>query len=956
MAYPDGTTYPITELLINGVWTDYSARNRAPGGTTGVQITRGRANEQGQVTAQTSSFQLNTRDGLFSTRNPNSALFGLIPRNTQVRHRAGDGDNYLFIPWNDQPGFNDALTSDKALLDVLGDMEVRVDIWPHQWQLPGVTTMVIAGKYASTANQKSWLLWLNYDGTLQFRTSPDGSTNVTFASTVPVPVTSTRLSIKVTIDVDNGAAGKTVQFFTAPSINGTYTQLGATVTTAGITSIFNSTAAMSIGTAADAPAFASGYTFGGKFYELQVRSSIGGTLVANPVWGSAALGATSLADGLGNTWALNNKARVISDRVRYVGELNIPALQWDQTGRDVFATVNSAGIISRLQANGQTIGSAMTRQFRQLSGAVGFWPMEDLAGSQSASTPIVGASAAIIDTQITMGGSDSINFPGSAGYAAFGDPVSQPQIIIRPKFVASTQTLFAMFSVRCDSFATNAATIASFYTTGGTVRRIDVIVDPTSPGKWTVSLIAVDGSTLATGTWNMDTPPVAIDPRQRWISVNLLCTASAGTVSWAVRWFAYGDTAFEGVGFFTFAGSLGSWDSARFTNRNSTGVSGLKLSQVYLSNVDNNFVSTTVFNATNAYAGETAAVRIDRLGNEEAITTEIIGQWSRSALMGAQLPDTFMNLVQECAIADRGILSESRSMLAVEYRCGADLEFHRDATINYHPNAELTSITPSEDGQGFANDVTIARKQGSSARKVITTSGYRQIGTAAPPAGAGTVTGAGPGGGVVNVQKDTQLPDLAGWYAHIGSWDDARYPQFVMSLHRSEVKASTTLPQQIRGLDLGDTATLTSPPSFLPPESILLLVQGYTETLTHFLWDISFNATPGSAYRTGRYDTTDVAGIPRYTTTGSTVSTAVNTTATTLVLAYSTTGDNWTVTSGSYPFDLMIEGERITLTAPPAGSTSPQTFTGVTRSVNGIVKAHGVGARVDLFDTCYYAV
>jgi hypothetical protein len=958
MAYPDGTAWPITELLINGTWTDYSTRNRATGGTQGVAITRGRQNEQGRVSPQTSTFQLNTADGLFSTRNPNSPLYGQIPRNTQVRHRAGDGDNYLYAPFNDQGQFNVGYCSDTAALHITGDTEIRLDMWPHTWRLPaGALTMVLASRYTLTGNQRAWAVLMNSDGTLALFWTTDGTaaTRVVATSTAPVPAASGRLSLKITLDVDNGASGWTVTFSTASSINGTYTTLGSPVTGSGVTSVFAATSALIIGTGADSAGIQSGgYAYGGKTYELQLRNGIGGSLVANPIYGTqSTLGTATFNDALGNTWKYLNSGIARSDRMRYVGELNIPALSWDQTGRDVYATVTSSGILARLQANGIALGSAMFRQFSKLSGVVGYWPFEDGAGAQLAMTPIAGASQAQLNG-VTLGGSDQTNFPGSSGYVTFGAPTTHPVIIAKPKFSASTQTLFMMMTVRADAVATGDATIGSFYITGGTVRRVDVIM--TSTGAWRFDFIAFDGSTITSSS------PAYItltDYRLRWISVNVLMTASGGTVSWYARWFGFGDTVFSGIGPATFSGSLGSWNSSSLTSRNSSGITNLRIAHLLLANQDVGFVSSTVQNAVNAYVGETAAARVSRLSTEQGVTTEIIGQWNRSAAMGYQLPDTFTNLIEECADADRAFLSESRYFNGLEFRCGSDVELRRDLMINYQA-AELTAITPAEDGSGFQNDVTVSRKNGSSARKVITSTAYHQIGTADPPVGAGTVTGSGPSGGTYNVQSDSQLPDLAGWFAHTGSWDDARYPNLTMSHHRAEVKANTSLAERLRSAGLGDTGQITGPPSFLPPEPITFLIQGYTETLYHSLWDIVMNTSPGGPYRTGRYSPAtaapDVVGTARYTTAGSTLSSSVTSSATTLVVAYATAGDNWTTTAASYPFDIMIEGERITLTSAPGGTSSPQTFTGVTRSVNGIVKAHPAGAVVELFDTTYYAV
>jgi hypothetical protein len=208
------------------------------------------------------------------------------------------------------------------------------------------------------------------------------------------------------------------------------------------------------------------------------------------------------------------------------------------------------------------------------------------------------------------------------------------------------------------------------------------------------------------------------------------------------------------------------------------------------------------------------------------------------------------------------------------------------------------------------------------------------------------------------VYLDSRLQDIANWIARVGTWNEARYPNLSVGLHRSVFTASSTLQDSMMRLDVGGTVALTGLPSWLPPDDVLLLVQGYTETLRKFLWDITFNTTPAGPYATGRYGVAydTEYGVSRYDHATSTLSASATTTATSLSVALNSatpvTLDKWTTTAGSWPFDIMVGGERMTVTAV-AGTTSPQTFT-VTRSVNGIVKAQAAGTRVRLFRPVFW--
>jgi hypothetical protein len=118
-------------------------------------------------------------------------------------------------------------------------------------------------------------LYVNTSGTLGLNWSSTGSNDITKTSTVATGITDGATKwVRVTLDVDNGALGNDVKFFTSDD-GLTWTQLGTTVTTLGITSVFASNAVLYVGTSnagSDNPAR-------GKFFRAQVLDGIGGTTV-----------------------------------------------------------------------------------------------------------------------------------------------------------------------------------------------------------------------------------------------------------------------------------------------------------------------------------------------------------------------------------------------------------------------------------------------------------------------------------------------------------------------------------------------------------------------------------------------------------------------------------------------------------------------------------------------------
>src|SRR6266496_11470 len=91
---PEIVPFPLASLDVNvAIYVDASWIDVTPfvfgGSRADIQITRGRADEAGQVDPSRARFQLNNRDGQFSPRNPTSWLYGKIGRNTQVRIAIG---------------------------------------------------------------------------------------------------------------------------------------------------------------------------------------------------------------------------------------------------------------------------------------------------------------------------------------------------------------------------------------------------------------------------------------------------------------------------------------------------------------------------------------------------------------------------------------------------------------------------------------------------------------------------------------------------------------------------------------------------------------------------------------------------------------------------------------------------------------------------------------------------
>lgn len=130
MAFPE-TILPIqVDISLDGsTWTDITSDVRKE---QQIRITRGRSDWGQQVDAGRCSFALSNTDGKYSPRNPESPYYGQIGRNTPVRVSVESGAVAAFVPG----GLGDFIsTPDTAVLDITGDLDVRLDGTLANWVL-----------------------------------------------------------------------------------------------------------------------------------------------------------------------------------------------------------------------------------------------------------------------------------------------------------------------------------------------------------------------------------------------------------------------------------------------------------------------------------------------------------------------------------------------------------------------------------------------------------------------------------------------------------------------------------------------------------------------------------------------------------------------------------------------------------------------------------------------------
>lgn len=915
-AFPQSTLDIRTELLLAGAWTDISTKayNRA-----GFNITRGHADEASNVQPSVAALQVNNRGGQFSPRNPSGAYYGVLGRNTPCRISLPTGTCHLRME-DDNTSY--AWCPPVAPLQITGSIDVRIDVKLSDYQ----------GRFLASMWGASWNLATTAAGQLSLEYTPDGVTTVTMLSSMPIPLG--RIVLRATLDTATG----NVTFYTAPAggiDSGPYTQLGAVQAGSGATTLHASGAsALRVG------------LFYGNAYAFELRSGIGGTVVASPSFTAQPPGTAPFADAQGNIWSMAGTAEISNRRYRHHGEVPAWPQRWDPTGQDVYVPIEPSGLLRRYTQGTPPQYSALLRAYATLTGSaapVAYWPCED------------GSNAAVLGSALP-GGSPMV-FSGTPSLSSNSDFICSQAIPVLAGSawsgpVATNLAWLAnvvRFLIEIPSGGdTNGAVVARFYTSG-TVGRVDMVYSTSGGGSLTLNCYGLVGtllgSTSVVGTLLADGTFGGCNGQLMRVDMDL--QASGSSVIAQIQCYvlgAYGGT-FTTL---TFASSsLGAATSVQINPQGS-------LTQTAVGHVSVQRAWDSLFDliaALNANAGEAAAVRFARLCAEQGVICRIYGFPADSVAMGYQSTSDFVSLLQECEDADRGLIYEPRQALALGYRTRASL-------CNQSPKVALTytaahlspPVEPTDDDQNTANDVTVTRATGS-----ITGSSARQylasgaMSVQAPPYGIGEYATQLD----LNVATDALAAQLAGWVLNVGTVDAPRYPVLTLDLARSELAA---LSDVILDADVGDLLTVASTPSWLPPDGVSQILRGMTETLNTFTLTEAFTGAPSAPYTVGVYDD---AGS-HYDTDGAAIFGSPSATAATIQVATTNPGSPlWTTVGGDFPFDITVSamgtpGERMTVTGI-TGASSPQTFA-VVRSVNGVVRAWPNGSDVRLYQPVLYSL
>lgn len=860
-----------------------------------IKITRGSADESSRTQPSSVTFLLNNIDGRFSPRNPNGPYYGFLKKNTPLLISVEEGDRYL-----DVPGSGRARVLDTAQIDITGDIDVRVDATLYNWTADGETIELMA-KYDVASDERSWA-FNAFDGKLFYRWSADGINTTTVLSTATFsPAPDGRLAVRATHDVNDGSGNNVITFYTAPTVEGPWTQLGDPVTSSGTTSIFNGAAQLAVGDAMEDVGFTAPR---GKFWAAQVYNGINGTVAADVDFTVQTDGDTSFVDDAGLTWGIEGSAHINNQQNRFRGEVVAWPSRWETGGFDAWVTVRAESLLRRHNQGQGNLRSAMARAIPNSDNLMAYWPMEDGEAATSFGALSPNTQPLTFTGDVTPAGhpgpdgSDSLPSFSAGSYwrgtvpsAGAGSSAAQVEWVVNIQQLTATQRTI-------------------MYVSGtGTIITWRFLIDNSgSPGATIIGYNRAGTAVVNQGV-GLDINGEMLNKWTRW---QFKIEQDGANVDWTATWIPIGGAGGTFSG--TYAGTCGRFSAVSGPPDGlSSDIDGLSWGHIAVYDA----VSSAYNDADHGYTGESALDRFERLLEEEGESGIFYGSRGETFDMGAQRPDRFIDLLEETAGTDYGIFSDGRDWADEN----AFVFIGRAALYNDTPRLVLdyegdgqvhAPLDPTDDDLYTRNAVTASRERGSSV--------YAERATADEGPNSIEEVGKYDTEIEVNTEDDDRLIDFAGWELHLGTWDEERYPTVLVRLQAAPDLIGDAMQVNVGSRIMIRNARDESTRTWIPPGDIELQVRGYRETLSQYEWEIEFQCVPARPWDVAVLEHLGIS-TNRIDTDGSEIVEALDTTETaidviTTAMQPNHTPITWTDEVENMPFDVTVGGEVMRVVAP----------------------------------------
>lgn len=584
------------------------------------------------------------------------------------------------------------------------------------------------------------------------------------------------------------------------------------------------------------------------------------------------------------------------DVARGIAHLADLPLEWTPGGKFRFVRVEAFGRLSRME-NADSLDSNARRTALFWGPPIGYWPGEDAGGSLKLVSAVAGQpDASIAGTTTTndyAGSKPLVAWTATAHVGCTIAPYVRPQ----PEAWAF---VFAL-SIPSRPAATTPFFLVRLAEPAATFRYFLIEIDNGTPATVFLRAYTAAGAELLGDTGinitnvsaNQDHEPFA-----ERIGVEFHATQNGTGIDWSMTLWGEGGTgqgtsgtlAANTLGPLTFWGigaqaNMDGWTLGHFAAYDSSASAGAVAPDLATADI-----------------GTAACQRFALQAAMDPSIFALASDQTAGPTMGPVPTDTQLTILRECATLDGGLFWEMPDGTLYLLHLGDMSDQAVALSLVY--GTHLRNLAPTSAVRDYVNRVTVSQTAGGAGVTVDATGPLS-------PATRGVVRSKAL---TVNSQYDTDLRYYGQWAAALGTVQDPRYTVELQFHGKASSKLATWLT-----MGVGDRVQITSPPAWLPPETIDGYVRGYTEHINRFEYDLSLRLLPYRPYLSWTVEGSGNTG--RADTSGSRLLAAVTTSGTSAIVgtygnpsASSRTAAKWS--TASVPYDLALRAaERVTCTA-----------------------------------------
>jgi hypothetical protein len=592
---------------------------------------------------------------------------------------------------------------------------------------------------------------------------------------------------------------------------------------------------------------------------------------------------------------------------------------WDTTGNYAAVNLTAAGVKRRLNQAVAVVQSVLRTAIPTQPGLIGYWPMED----GSTATSFASAIPSVGPMSIGTGGCQ----PASSTTILASNPLPVLNaaavygVVFGVPPTGTAQMRFVCVFPPATEEPPSGSQIACITTSGGSLEGWYLFYSV--GGGLFIRAVDANGNTQ----YQSSTYAFGVDGQAGLLSFSFI--QSGANVNAEMSFIPLGVGEFGPVDVTIPNQTLG---NPIAINVNPFGLMGdFVVGHVQLLNVYASYY--VLLEQANGYDGEYSIDRMIRLTAQQGEYIYTAGQFQNQK-MGEQTPDTFINLVEGCAVVEDAYLydglQQGLSVIAHDQITSQVASMTLDASLGQI----APPLTPLDDDQLTVNEYTAYRVNGSSATWTDTYSPL-QVANIGEYSQSTTQDFYSDG---------EQLTDFAAWKVNVGTVNDYRWTPVIFWLHHNP----ELLPTWLNTLPMSNinVTNLSDERAQLSDLTVRLLLEGYTETIDQFTWTVSANCSSYLPWvvMTSAQDTGDTSQwIGRADTDGAELTQSYPAGSTSLSVA-TPSGPLWTTVADDFPLVVNIGGNPITVTTI-TGSSSPQTFT-VTGSTVVAPLANGASVSV----------